>query len=167
MGRIKGSVSISTNYEPLISGPFDARSLVQYKKDLILEKTWKRPDGVMYIYNGMLVGVYKDTAENNGYYMLTNKEQYDLETSWLKMADINTLKELSERVDSIDTSMAGGAIQVQNKTDLPSVGEENKVYFVISENATYRWSNTTQEYVCCGSDYNEIRVISGGDAYFN
>jgi hypothetical protein len=72
--RIKGSVSVPTNYEPLVSGPFDARSLVQYKTDLFKDSTWRRKDGVSYIYNGMLVGVYKDSIENNGYYILQDKE---------------------------------------------------------------------------------------------
>jgi hypothetical protein len=35
MGRIRGSVRASTNYEPHIAGPFDSRSLVAYKNDLI------------------------------------------------------------------------------------------------------------------------------------
>ena len=164
--RIKGSVSVSTNYEPLISGPFDARSLVQYKSDLFSEKTWKRQDGIMYIYNGMLVGVYKDTDANNGYYILKDKNNFKLETSWIKLVDINKLAELEEKVDNIDVTVSGGSIQVPTRGDLPSIGDTAKVYFVINENATYRWDNTTLKYQCCGRDYTEINTIDGGNAKF-
>lgn len=164
--RIKGSVSVSTNYEPLIAGPFDARSLVQYKSDLIKDSTWKKQDGVMYIYNGMLVGVYKDSVENNGYYILQDKDNFNLETSWLKLADINKLNEISKRIDNIDPNVSGSSVQVQTRGDLPSIGEESKVYFVVIENATYRWDNSELTYKCCGRDYTEIKTIDGGNAQF-
>lgn len=92
--RIKGSVSIPTNYEPLISGPFDARTLVQYKSDLTTDTTWRRADGSMYIYDGMLVGVSKDSIENNGYYVLQDKNKFNLESSWIKLSNINDLEEI-------------------------------------------------------------------------
>lgn len=162
--RIKGSVSVSTNYEPLISGPFDARSLIQYKSDLVKENTWKRPDGAKYIYNGMLVGVYKDTDENNGYYVLQDKDNFNLESSWLKIADENKIAELEERINNIGPDTSSGAVQCATRGDLPSVGNEKIVYFVISENATYRWDKDALKYFCCGRDHTEIKVIDGGDA---
>lgn len=162
--RIKGSVSVSTNYEPSVSGPFDARSLVQYKADLFKDSTWRRQDGVSYIYNGMLVGVYKDSIENNGYYILQDKENFNLESSWLKLVDINKLDEINKRIDDIDPNTSGGAMQVPTRGDLPSIGEESKIYFVITENATYRWDNPTLTYKCCGRDYTEIKAIDGGSA---
>ena len=164
--RIKGSVSVSTNYEPLISGPFDARTLVQYKSDLIKESTWKRLDGTMYIYNGMLVGVYKDTIENNGYYILKDKTNFNLEKSWLKLADINKIAELEDKINNISISASGGSLQVQTRGDLPSIGEEAISYFVINENAIYRWDKSSLTYKCCGRDYTEIKAIDGGNANF-
>ena len=164
--RIKGSVSVSTNYEPLISGPFDARTLVQYKRDLIKESTWKRQDGMMYIYNGMLVGVYKDTIENNGYYILKDKTNFNLEESWLKLADINQIAELEDKINNINVSASGGSLQVQTRGDLPSIGEETISYFVINENATYRWDKSSLTYECCGRDYTEVKTIDGGSAKF-
>ena len=65
--RIKGSVSVSTNYEPSISGPFDARSLGQYKADLFKDSTWRRQDGVSYIYNGIDPGVLALMNNNGGF----------------------------------------------------------------------------------------------------
>lgn len=164
--RIRGSVSVSTNYEPLISGPFDARTLVQYKSDLIKDSTWKRQDGMMYIYNGMLVGVYKDTVENNGYYILKDKINFNLEESWLKLADINEIAYLEEKINNIEISSSGGSLQVETRGDLPSIGEENIVYFVKNENATFRWDKSTLTYKCCGRDYTEIKTINGGNANF-
>jgi hypothetical protein len=39
MGRIRGVFNVSANYEPLVGGPFDARTVVGYKSDLINEDT--------------------------------------------------------------------------------------------------------------------------------
>lgn len=163
MGRIRGSVRASTNYEPHIAGPFDSRSLVAYKNDLIQESTWVQNNGVAYIYNGMLVGVYNDSVENNGYYILLNKNEYQSFDSWCKIAHVEQLLEIKKQLDDLSV-VAGGSEQFVTRGDLPNIGLSNKTYFVTSENATYRWDEKKLTYFCTGRDYNEIEEINGGNA---
>ena len=95
--------------------------------------------------------------------IMTNlyKENFNLESSWLKLVDINKLDEINKRIDDIDPNTSSGSTQAQTRGDLPSIGEESKTYFVIAENATYRWDNHTLTYKCCGRDYTEIKTIDG------
>lgn len=46
---------------------------------------------------------------------------------------------------------------------MPTTGESDAVYFVVEENAVYRWDAANLKYFCCGRDYSEIEVINGGD----
>lgn len=71
MSRTKGTLGISANFEPQASAPFDARSVVPTRADLLLLATWQANDGNPYAYVGMLVSVTSDpTPENNGVYRL-------------------------------------------------------------------------------------------------
>lgn len=56
------------------------------------------------------------------------------------------------------------SIQYKNKLNFPNVGSSNLLYVDIEESATYRWDTQTTSYVCVGRDYNQIGVISGGNA---
>lgn len=159
MSRIKGNFSISNNYEVRKAAPFDARMLVKLKSDLTDPLSWS----VIGVYNGMLVSVGEDTAENNGLYILINDNDISNEKSWIKIANETQIEELNKRIDSIVVG-AGGAIQVNTRSELPSIGEKNGIYFVVNEDATYRWDETTLTYICVGRDYKEIKIINGGDA---
>ena len=55
-------------------------------------------------------------------------------------------------------------VQVQTKFELPTVGDPQLVYFVIGENAVYRWDAEKLLYFCSGRDYEEIDLINGGTA---
>lgn len=57
----------------------------------------------------------------------------------------------------------GKTVQLASFWDRPTVGESDTVYFVMDENATYRWDAANMKYYCCGRDYNEIGIINGGD----
>jgi len=83
------------------------------------------------------------------------------------------IDEYLEKASKIDTSLlnktldeivSNGAKQVATLSELPSVGAVNGVYFVKSENATYRWDNDNLKYECVGRDYESIQVINGGNA---
>ncbi len=43
-------------------------------------------------------------------------------------------------------------IEFKNKVDFPTVGEENKLYVAVNENAIYRFDIATQSYICLGSN---------------
>lgn len=102
MNRYRGTFAVPANYEPLVSGPFDARSLVFSKAALIDPSTWQQPDGTMYIYSGMLVVVSGDSvSENNGLYILQDKANYTLAESWLKLADQSKITALEESLQAV------------------------------------------------------------------
>lgn len=55
-------------------------------------------------------------------------------------------------------------VRVNNRLDLPTVGNSQNIYFVIGENAVYRWDEEKLLYFCVGRDYEEISLINGGTA---
>ena len=65
MARYKGTFTVAANYEPLIAAPFDARSLVETRSDLINPATWVRSDGGYWTYVGMVVSVSADIELSN------------------------------------------------------------------------------------------------------
>ena len=85
MARRKGLFNVSANYEPLISAPFDARIVVDYKSDLTSESTWKKVGSGIYLYDGLVVAVTKDVEANNGVYLLKHANAYQSIDSWQKL----------------------------------------------------------------------------------
>lgn len=105
MAREKGIFHISANYEPLKAAPFDARALVQTKGDLLASETWV-VNGIAWIYKGMQVTVSNDTdVTNNGIYVLVDPTQYQLETSWMKIADLNNIKDLQNQINELKAGL--------------------------------------------------------------
>lgn len=166
MSRQRGIFNQSSNYEPLISAPLDARTVVTTRASLVTSATWLQAGNTTpYLYNGLLVAVTRDTPDsNNGLYMLIDAANYNVLSSWRKIADIRDIDALNEKIDSIVPVGGGGAVQVEALANLPNVGSENTVYFVKDENATYRWDEAGLKYYCTGRDYREIKVINGGSA---
>lgn len=54
--------------------------------------------------------------------------------------------------------------QFGTRYDFPTVGEKDALYIAADENAAYRWNEGDLHYYCIGRDYNEIKLINGGDA---
>lgn len=48
--------------------------------------------------------------------------------------------------------------------NFPSVGKTGNVYIDTLTNKSYRWDDTDIKYYCIGSDYNDINLITCGDA---
>lgn len=166
MSRTKGIFNQSSNYEPLISAPLDARMVADTKASLITSATWLGAGNeVPYLFNGLLVAVTKDTtSSNNGLYILLDADNYNIYNSWMKIADIRDVDALNERIDQISISGGGSAVTVQTRANLPNTGDSVTVYFVANENATFRWDSSERKYYCVGRDYTEIKSINGGDA---
>lgn len=59
--------------------------------------------------------------------------------------------------------MNNPVLRVSNKYELPTVGDENKIYIAVEENSIYRWDDKDLLYYCIGRDYNEIEFINGGN----
>ena len=154
MSRQRGIFNQSSNYEPLISAPLDARTVVTTRASLVTSATWLQAGNTTpYLYNGLLVAVTRDTPDsNNGLYMLIDAANYNVLSSWRKIADIRDIDALNKKIDSIVPGGGGGAIQVESRGNLPNIGSANTVYFVKNENATYRWDDTGLRYYCVGRE---------------
>lgn len=177
MARYKGTFSVAANYEPLVGGPLDARSLVGEKADLFKKETWQQYNGDVWIYSGMIVAVANDQEDaNNGIYMLLNSAHYTEESSWRKMSDDSSLaaleaaiRDLQEQIKNIELSEGGVSIEVDTMDDLPRIGKTNVTYYVKENLSIQRWSEATQSYLSFGSQgvapELDINIIYGGNAH--
>ena len=59
---------------------------------------------------------------------------------------------------------SGGTVTVKNIAALPNIGDRNVAYIVEEENKIYRWDSVKAKYFVVGSDYNEIKLIDGGNS---
>lgn len=103
MARYKGKANLSTTYDVTYWGPLDTRMLVPKKADLFLEETWiplRSTDSSAY--DGMIVAVAEDTADNNGIYYLKDYTSLTSEDSWIKLATLNQINELKQLIENID-----------------------------------------------------------------
>lgn len=167
MAREKGIFHISANYEPLKAAPFDARSLVESKADLLAASTWVVND-IAWVYKGMLVAVAADiNPENNGVYMLIDADNYMQEQSWKKFADIQNIADLQQQIDELEVS-GGGSLdeEVDTEEELPEIGDDDTTYYVKENTSIQRWDDETQSYITYGgSDAAlDINIINGGNA---
>ena len=48
--------------------------------------------------------------------------------------------------------------------EFPGIGKEKILYIDLSTDTLYRWDDINVKYYCIGSDYNNIKVINGGDS---
>jgi hypothetical protein len=97
MGRNRGAVNVTTNYEVQVKKPFDARTVVPTYADLLLVDNWyKKGTTSIIAYNGLPVSVV-DTSDTskNGLYILfdpactTSLKSPDVtkEENWHKLAE--------------------------------------------------------------------------------
>lgn len=193
MGRYPGKTVINYTYNVNDYRPLDTRMLVPTYADLTLESNWL-VKGESNTYNGMIVAVGSNTADltkNGVYYLFDAKHpgaddlpDVTKEENWHKLcnlADVNNIiaqlsslggeiASLDSRLDAVEASMGEGGNStpststVSKFSDLPEIGEENIVYIVEEENATYRWEADTSKYLCIGRETPVIQIICGGNA---
>ena len=85
--RKTGVFTFSSNFEPLIQAPLDARQVVDNYLDLINPNTWKDAEGKIWLYKGIVVYVQHDTDYlKRGLYVLTSLT-YTLVSSWKRISD--------------------------------------------------------------------------------
>lgn len=167
MAREKGIFQVSANYEPLKAAPFDARSLVESKADLLAAKTWVI-NGIAWVYAGMMVAVSRDIdPNNNGIYVLTDAQHWDQIESWRKQADILDIQNLQAQIDALEMGAGSLDIEVDSELDLPDQGDENTTYYVKDNASIQRWDAETESYVAYGGSGTDldIQLINGGNAY--
>jgi len=86
MSRNKGTFNFSANFEPLLKAPLDARQVVGTFADLTDPSTWKDADELVWLYNGLIVGVGNDADPSlNGAYFLKDADNYTNALSWSKL----------------------------------------------------------------------------------
>lgn len=167
MAREKGTVQTTNNYELKKAAPFDARMKVESKEALTLTSTWQLSNGEIWLFDGLIVAVATDTEEsNNGLYMLLDAANYTSEDAWMKCASNAQIEMLLEKINDIEVS-SGADIEVGNFDQLPAIGMTGITYFVTKDQAIYRWSAETNEYISfggSGSDLDNIQLIHGGDS---
>lgn len=54
--------------------------------------------------------------------------------------------------------------EADDTATFPTTGEEGVIYVSKNENRLYRWNSTDSKYVCVGSNWRDIKWISGGDS---
>ena len=87
MSRNHGTFNFAANFEPLIKAPLDARSVVNLYSDLVDPSTWRDADGLIWLYNGLIVGVANDPS--SGIYFLKDAVNYNLYPSWQSVAGVS------------------------------------------------------------------------------
>lgn len=167
MGRKKGTFVVPANYEPQKAAPFDARTVVESKQDLVLAATWADANGDIWIYTGLRVSVTTDVnSSNNGLYLLIDKDNYTSFDSWKKLADETDLQNLQEQIDNIEAGTVVSDLVVDTEDDLPEIGNSNITYYVKENNKILRWDDANQLYISFGGSNQplEIKIINGGNA---
>lgn len=83
MSRARGTLFTSSNFEPIVKAPLDARQKVQGYGDLTDPSTWKDFNGNVWLYKGTLVVVTEDPS--SGLYWLNDPDNYTVSTSWTQV----------------------------------------------------------------------------------
>ena len=83
MSRNRGTLFTSSNFEPIVKAPLDARQKVQTYGDLTDPSTWKDFNGNVWLYKGTLVVVTEDPS--SGLYWLNDPDNYAVSTSWTQV----------------------------------------------------------------------------------
>lgn len=105
MGRIKGLVNCSVNFDVSKTAPLDARLVVDSKADLIKAETWQGTDGKgCWVYQGMIVWC---SAEQKAYAFIKNPDK-DGNAATLIADAANWVQVGSELSEDVDSAVAEG-----------------------------------------------------------
>jgi hypothetical protein len=108
MARVQGLLALSGNWEPQMAAPFDGRSLVEFKSDLILNSTWLAKD------------------ESTKTTSVDEKNKADKDKSWLGGAWDKT-KELANNAWDKTKELAGNAGEAI-KSGAKTVGDKASAF---------------------------------------
>lgn len=85
MSRERGTFNFSASLEVKKQGALDSRLVVNTYAELTQASTWADTDSKVWLYDGMIVSVTKDSEDKNGVYILTNKDLYNQASSWSRI----------------------------------------------------------------------------------
>lgn len=128
---------------------------------------------------GLDQNISKATPIAGCWYITTDKHELYFCADGLNIKKVNQVETFDptpiyERLETLEADVANlqqyaheSVVTVEKTSNLPSVGREDIVYIVTSENATYRWATVdgSTHYICTGRDYSEIDYIDCGDAW--
>lgn len=77
---------------------------------------------------------------------------------------VDSIKFVNENFVDTGGGSSGDAIQVDTLSALPAIGKENSIYIIKNENAVYRWDSLNLKYECVGRNYENLKIINGGNA---
>ena len=130
--------------------------------------------GNIYRYTGETTNEYKNGAFYN---VIKFGENY----SWREVYGLNLDLNLDPKTDNDTVEVhfdsttgklycAGGNIEsaenikVSNRSEFPNIGEKNKIYIAKDEGKIYFFDIEKNNYICIGNNYENIKIINGGDA---
>jgi len=87
----------------------------------------------------------------------------DQENRFIVSLKGHLLKHVKE-INRIEKELKGEVVRKETVYEFPNIGLEGRVYIDTTHNKIYRWDDIDKKYYCVGSDYNDIKVIDGGDA---
>lgn len=59
---------------------------------------------------------------------------------------------------------AASLLRYGSYLEFPNVGQANALYLDTAANKLYRWNGNDLHYYAVGTDYNDIKIIDGGNA---
>lgn len=106
-----------------------------------------------------------------GDYCYVYKIKNSLANSYIcyKPGEIPSDEETTTKETSVVTGvvnnveLTGGSVICLLRANFPSPGETNVAYIATDEKRVYFWSAQGNSFVCAGADYNDIKVINGGE----
>ena len=156
--RERGLSRFSSNLEVLKQGPLDARLVVATHADLLSRDTWvdnedprQENERPTYLYDGMIVSVTDEGVA----YMLTDKDTYNLASSWKKVGEDLVPEYTIVKLESA-TSGSYSSYQLQKDgvgigatIDVPKdmVVDSGTVETVVSENDPYEGAKVGDLYI--------------------
>ena len=90
------------------------------------------------------------------WYKYRGDDGIDIYEFWLVHGNSGTMEEFLAAITDQPV------IFVNSISDLPAIGNTDKLYICKETNKSYRWDDALTQYRVIGSDYNEIDVINGG-----
>lgn len=71
-------------------------------------------------------------------------------------------------IGGVDTGVSAGGtsiLEYHSRSQFPAIGKEGYLYISKGANLMYRWDTRELDYFVVGSDWNDINVIHGGNAF--
>lgn len=65
---------------------------------------------------------------------------------------------------ALGSTGAAAVFPAKTRFEFPNVGNIYTMYIATDENKSYRWDDENLKYYCVGSDYQDIKIIDGGNA---